>query len=95
MADIIKNDEIPVFLINGFLDAGKTSFIAYTIGEDYFHIDGNTLLIVGESVFAGENSVLIPLVFDDVGRVGSDCDGAGFEVELHLLALDGGLEADY
>ncbi|MBQ2040744.1 MAG: GTPase [Lachnospiraceae bacterium] len=48
MADIIKNDEIPVFLINGFLDAGKTSFIAYTIGEDYFHIDGNTLLIVGE-----------------------------------------------
>ena len=46
MADTIRNDEIPVFLINGFLEAGKTSFIAYTLGEDYFHIDGNTLLIV-------------------------------------------------
>lgn len=48
MADTIRNDEIPVFLINGFLEAGKTSFIAYTLGEDYFHIDGNTLLIVCE-----------------------------------------------
>lgn len=48
MADTIQNNEIPVFLINGFLEAGKTSFIAYTLGEEYFHIDGNTLLIVGE-----------------------------------------------
>ena len=48
MADTIQSNEIPVFLINGFLEAGKTSFIAYTLGEEYFHIDGHTLLIVGE-----------------------------------------------
>ena len=48
MADIINNNEIPVFLINGFLEGGKTSFIAYTLGEEYFHVDGHTLLIVCE-----------------------------------------------
>lgn len=48
MVDEIKNDEIPVFLINGFLESGKTSFIGYTISEDYFHITGNSLLIVCE-----------------------------------------------
>ena len=48
MIDEIRNDEIPVFLINGFLESGKTSFIAYTLNEDYFHIGGNTLLIVCE-----------------------------------------------
>ena len=46
--DQIEDNEIPVFLINGFLDSGKTSFINYTVSEDYFHIDGNTLLICSE-----------------------------------------------
>ena len=50
MIDEIRNDEIPVFLINGFLESGKTSFIAYTLNEDYFHIGGNTLLIVCEEL---------------------------------------------
>lgn len=48
MVDEIKIDEIPVFLVNGFLESGKTAFIVYTIGEEYFHIEGNTLLIVCE-----------------------------------------------
>jgi len=48
MIDEIKNNEIPVFLINGFLESGKTSFIAYTLNEEYFHIKGNTLLVVCE-----------------------------------------------
>ena len=48
MADYIDDNEIPVFLINGFLESGKTAFIEYTMGEDYFTIDGNTLLIVCE-----------------------------------------------
>ena len=38
----------PVFIINGFLDSGKTSFIAYTIGQPYFQIQGTTLLILCE-----------------------------------------------
>ena len=48
MVDYIDDNEIPVFIINGFLEAGKTAFIKYTMGEDYFQIDGNTLLIVCE-----------------------------------------------
>lgn len=48
MADYINDNEIPVFLINGFLEAGKSAFIKYTMGEEYFQIDGKTLLIVCE-----------------------------------------------
>jgi len=48
MASQIEDNEIPVFLINEFLEGGKTTFINYTIGEDYFHIKDNTLLIVTE-----------------------------------------------
>ncbi len=38
----------PVYLITGFLDGGKTNFINFTIGEEYFAIDGLTLLIICE-----------------------------------------------
>ena len=38
----------PVYVINGFLDSGKSSFIAYTIGQPYFQIQGTTLLILCE-----------------------------------------------
>lgn len=48
MDSMINDNEKPVFLVNGFLESGKTSFINYTVSEDYFHIDGNTLLIVTE-----------------------------------------------
>lgn len=39
---------IPVYFINGFLEAGKTTFIQFTINEDYFQIEGTTLLILCE-----------------------------------------------
>ena len=38
----------PVYVINGFLDGGKTSFINFTVGQDYFEIDELTLLIICE-----------------------------------------------
>ena len=38
----------PVYVINGFLDSGKTSFIAYTIGQPYFQTSGTTLLLLCE-----------------------------------------------
>lgn len=38
----------PVFLINGFLEAGKTQFLDFTMNQDYFKTDGKTLLIVCE-----------------------------------------------
>lgn len=38
----------PVFVINGFLESGKTEFIKYTISQPYFQTKGTTLLIVCE-----------------------------------------------
>ena len=39
---------IPVYLINGFLESGKTEFIKYTIAQPYFKSKGTTLLILCE-----------------------------------------------
>ncbi len=43
-----KEDRMPVFLINGFLEAGKTQFISYTLQQEYFQSDGTTVLILCE-----------------------------------------------
>ncbi len=42
----------PVYIINGFLDSGKTDFFRYTLAQPYFRTKGKTLLIVCEE---GEN----------------------------------------
>ena len=39
---------IPVYMINGFLESGKTEFIQYTIAQPYFQTRGTTLLILCE-----------------------------------------------
>lgn len=44
--------KVPVFLINGFLESGKTQFILATIHRDEFYKRGKTLLLVCEE---GEN----------------------------------------
>lgn len=41
-------DTMPVYLINGFLESGKTTFLMETIDEDYFKIEETTLLILCE-----------------------------------------------
>lgn len=38
----------PVYMINGFLDSGKTEFITYTLSQPYFQVRGKSLLIVCE-----------------------------------------------
>lgn len=38
----------PVYVINGFLDSGKTEFIKFTLEQPYFNEDGSTLLILCE-----------------------------------------------
>lgn len=38
----------PVYIINGFLESGKTEFITYTIAQPYFRIQGKTLIIACE-----------------------------------------------
>ncbi|MBR4530571.1 MAG: GTPase [Lachnospiraceae bacterium] len=47
-----KNKTKPVYVINGFLDSGKTDFFRYTMMQPYFQTKGLTLLIVCEE---GEN----------------------------------------
>ncbi len=39
---------IPVYMINGFLESGKTEFIQYTLSQPYFQTREKTLLIVCE-----------------------------------------------
>jgi len=51
----------PVYIINGFIDSGKTDFITYTMEQDYFQIRGTTLLIVCEE---GELEFDEPLLYD-------------------------------
>lgn len=43
-----KVEKKPVYVINGFLDSGKTSFITYTLGQPYFQVNGTTLVILCE-----------------------------------------------
>lgn len=38
----------PVYVINGFLESGKTEFITFTLGQPYFQIKGKTLIILCE-----------------------------------------------
>ena len=48
MGPMIEDDVMPLFLINGFLEAGKTQFLQFTMEQEYFQTDGKTLLIVCE-----------------------------------------------
>ncbi len=43
-----EEEKLPLFLINGFLEAGKTQFIRFTMEQDYFQTEGLTLLLVCE-----------------------------------------------
>ena len=40
--------DIPIYLITGFLESGKTTFINFTVQQEYFQIDEPTLLITCE-----------------------------------------------
>lgn len=38
----------PVYIVNGFLESGKSEFITYTLQQPYFQIKGKTLIILCE-----------------------------------------------
>ncbi len=47
----------PVYIINGFLESGKTEFITFTLDQPYFQIKGKTLILLceeGEVEYAPE-----------------------------------------
>ena len=55
--DTMEDDFMPVFLIDGFLESGKTQFLQFTMEQEYFKTDGKTLLIVceeGETEYSEE-----------------------------------------
>lgn len=62
-------DRVPVFVINGFLEGGKTEFIKFTMAQDYFKSDGTTLLLLceeGEAEYTQEyldkyHTVAVPI----------------------------------
>ena len=45
MALFEQTNDVPIYLITGFLEAGKTSFLNFTLRQDYFMIEEPTLLI--------------------------------------------------
>ncbi|MDE5589956.1 MAG: GTPase [Acetatifactor sp.] len=49
----------PVYVINGFLESGKTEFICFTLSQPYFQIKGTTLLLLCEE---GENEYDVNLL---------------------------------
>lgn len=59
----------PTYVINGFLDSGKTSFFRYTLAQPYFKAKGKTLLIAcedgeeayGDGLLKDTNTVLITM----------------------------------
>ena len=61
--------EIPIYLITGFLESGKTSFINFTVAQDYFQ-DG----VVFEQFF------FVVLYFTFFG-----CDQKGRSVDLEIV----------
>lgn len=38
----------PVYIINGFLESGKSEFITYTLEQPYFQVKGKTLILLCE-----------------------------------------------
>lgn len=44
----MEEPNVRVYLMTGFLDSGKTQFLNFTLKQDYFQIDGKTLLILCE-----------------------------------------------
>ena len=74
----------PTYVINGFLDSGKTSFFRYTLAQPYFKAKGRTLLILCED---GEEAYGDALLQDTKTVVYTMEDAEEFTPEK-LLALD-------
>lgn len=45
---MVDDARVVVYLMTGFLESGKTTFLADTLGKNYFKIDGKTVVILCE-----------------------------------------------
>ena len=60
---------VMVYLMTGFLDSGKTEFLKFTLAQEYFQIDGKTLLILceeGEEEYEEEELAAANVVVETV-----------------------------
>ena len=74
----------PVYVINGFLESGKTSFFAYTIGQPYFRTNGTTLLITCEEGEVGYG----PKLLRATNTVKEEIESVDDFTPAALMALD-------
>lgn len=79
--DINNEEKMPVFLINGFLEAGKTQFISFTLQQEYFQAEGTTVLILCEEGDTEYDKELLKktktkiVTVDDVSELDADFFG--------------------
>lgn len=65
----VREPEVMVYLMTGFLDSGKSQFLKFTLQQDYFQIDGKTLLILceeGETEFNENEMAAYNVVIETV-----------------------------
>lgn len=76
-----NEEKMPVFLINGFLEAGKTQFISFTLQQEYFQSEGTTVLILCEEGDTEYDKALLKktrtkiVTVDDVSEMDNDFFG--------------------
>ncbi|MDD5848525.1 MAG: GTP-binding protein [Firmicutes bacterium] len=69
-----ETNPIPVYMINGFLESGKSSFYIYTIGQPYFQTEGKTLLILCEDGEVEYSDKLLKETNTDLERIEDEKD---------------------
>lgn len=80
----MSEPDVLVYLMTGFLDSGKTQFLDFTLKQDYFRIDGTTLLLLceeGEGEYDAEELKKYNTVIETV-------DSQEELTEEYLLELD-------
>ena len=76
-----NEEKMPAFLINGFLEAGKTQGISFTLQQEYFQSDGTTVLILCEEGDTEYDKALLKktrtkiVTVDDVSEMDQDFFG--------------------
>ncbi|MDD3402934.1 MAG: GTP-binding protein [Hespellia sp.] len=90
--------EVMVYLMTGFLESGKSSFLKFTLAQDYFQIDGTTLLILceqGEEEFDAKtlkkNGVVIETVKnqDEINEAYFKAMDARYDPERVIIEWNG------
>lgn len=64
----------PVYVINGFLESGKTEFITFTLEQPYFKVKGKTLIILCEEGEVEYDKELLDKTRSVIELIGEESD---------------------